>query len=263
MTEVASDQSDDSTKTGCVDFYNSLADGYDNMTRFQSRLLTEKGVMDQWVRRFEIKSAIDAACGTGLHAVVLAQLGVISVGVDLSASMLEQARSNAVAQNAEVVWVQASLETMAGQIGGNRDAVFCLGNSIPHLLSKASLDAALKGFLRLLKNGGIAVIQLLNYERILEEKNRIVGVSRVRDTEYVRFYDFCDNMIEFNVLTINWDREKVEHSLTSTELYPYRADELTEAVRNAGFSEVRTHGDMHFADYVPNKSDDLVVVAVK
>lgn len=263
MKNVVSDQSEESPQTGCVDFYDSLADGYDNMTRFQSRLLTERGVMDQWVRKYDIKSAVDAACGTGLHAIVLSQLAVTTVGVDLSASMLEQARNNAADQNAAVVWVQASLETMAGQIGGNRDAVFCLGNSIPHLLSKASLDAALKGFLRLLKSGGITVIQLLNYERILEQKSRIVGVSRVRDKEYVRFYDFCDDMIEFNVLTIDWDRDKVEHSLTSTMLYPYRGGEITEALRNAGFSEVRTYGDMQFADYVADKSADLVVVAVK
>lgn len=242
-------------------FYADLADHYDEMTRFESRLVSEKPIVEQWLRKYDIKSAVDVACGTGLHAILLAQLDVDVVGTDLSESMLRQAERNAAVQGVAVQWLAAPMQSVAERISADRDAVFCLGNSIPHLLDKTSLLDTLFGFRKLLRTGGIAMLQLLNYDRILAEKSRVVGVHRVADREFVRFYDFGEDTITFNILTIEWQTERVTHTLSSTTLKPYRWDELRESLESVGFDSIRAYGDLRFNDFDISRSGNLVIVA--
>ncbi|RPJ50835.1 MAG: class I SAM-dependent methyltransferase, partial [Acidobacteria bacterium] len=71
------------------DFYKELASDYDSMTRFKQRLRGEEQMLRRWRERYGFNSALDAACGTGLHAVVLAQMGVKATAADPSAAMLD------------------------------------------------------------------------------------------------------------------------------------------------------------------------------
>ena len=73
-------------------FYENLSSDYDDMTRFQIRLESEKQILKNLIEQYKIKSVIDIACGTGLHAIILAQLGLKVVGVDNSCNMLEKAK---------------------------------------------------------------------------------------------------------------------------------------------------------------------------
>lgn len=246
-----------------IEFYRDLADNYDDMTRFQDRMESERDVMARWIGRYHIDSAIDAACGTGLHTIVLAQLGVTVIGADISSDMLARARQNAAVAGVSPDWIEASLDRIADAVTGRYDAIFCLGNSIPHLLTSGALSSALGGFYKLLKPNGIAVIQLLNYERVLSRKERIVGIHRQGSREFVRFYDFEKDRIRFNVLTVDWQGEKASHKLISTELYPYRSEELLRAFQEAGFADVKLMGDMQFGEFRSADLPNLVLVASK
>jgi ubiquinone/menaquinone biosynthesis C-methylase UbiE len=63
-------------KADAVDFYDNIAEIYDDMTSFESRLEKERAIMHNWVEHYHIESAVDVACGTGLYEVILSQLGV-------------------------------------------------------------------------------------------------------------------------------------------------------------------------------------------
>jgi len=81
-----------------VDFYNQLAESYDAMTRFDERLGRERDLLKFWVEAGCWQTVLDAACGTGLHAIALASLGIKTTASDASAAMLEQAQERAAAR---------------------------------------------------------------------------------------------------------------------------------------------------------------------
>jgi glycine/sarcosine N-methyltransferase len=243
-----------------MDFYEHIAGRYDEMTRFDQRLTREETTLAQWRERFDIHSAVDAACGTGLQTIALYRLGVTVIGADISGAMLDRARANARRYQADIQFVQAGMEEMAGVMDHPVDAVFSLGNSIPHLLTDDALKRALSSFHDLVRPGGVVVIQLLNYHRVLTRRERIVGVTRSGETEFIRFYDFGDRTIRFNIMTIEWREGKPRTRLMETELAPYRRDELVTVFGEAGFRHVQSFGDMTFGVYHAEESSNLVLV---
>ncbi|GAB4370892.1 MAG: hypothetical protein Kow0042_13320 [Calditrichia bacterium] len=244
-------------------FYDRLSEDYDLMTRFSERLITEKPIMEAWVKRYGFRSALDAACGTGLHALLLAKLGVRVVGVDISPQMLERAKSHAREAGVELPFFESSLENLTEIVHQKFEAIFCLGNSLPHLLTHKELSTAVQNFYHLLLPGGIVVLQLLNYTKIFTEKNRIVGINKSGSKEFIRFYDFTTPMIGFNILTIEWKPEGVVHSLHNTKLYPYQKEELLAELKKIGFSQITCFGDMKFSVFQEQSSPNLVIVAEK
>ena len=244
-------------------FYEEIVSEYDSMTRFQERMQRETDMLKNWIERYQFHSAVDVACGTGIHAILLAQLGIQTVGADISEAMLAKAKLHAGELDIQLPWIQTPMEHARQHIEGQYDAVFCLGNSLPHLLTQPELDAAINSFFQLLSPHGILVIQLLNYSRILAEKNRIVGIHRQETTEYIRFYDFPPELIRFNLLTVHWRNGKATHTLNSTSLYPYRKHELEQALHQHGFSHFEYYGDMNFRPFEEQSSQNLVIVGKK
>ncbi len=244
-------------------FYEEIAGYYDTMTRFQERIADETAMLKAWIERYQFRSVADIACGTGLHAIILSQLGIQTVGADISERMLEMARVHALEIGVETTWIHSSMEEARFKIQGEYDAVFCLGNSLPHLLNHTALLSAIKSFCRLLSPGGIVVLQLLNYHRILAEQQRIIGIHRQGTTEFVRFYDFYSDRIRFNVLSIGWQNRSPVHTLNSTPLYPYQKDELESALAKQGFGEFEYYGTMTFQPFEELSSPNLVLVARK
>lgn len=245
-----------------MDFYENLEHHYDRMTRFKVRINKEKSILGQWVEKYKFQSLVDVACGTGLHAILLSKMGIKTTGVDISETMLRQADLHGRDMNAEVTWIKSSMEELKSNLNEKYDSLFCTGNSIPHILDKSSLKKTFKGFYDLLNPGGLLVIQLLNYKKIYDTKNRIVGIHREKDTEYIRFYDLYP-ALTFNILIINWNGDRAVHSIQSTELYPYRKEELESSLHREGFKEFEYYGDMVFSPFDENNSSNLVLTARK
>ena len=177
--------------------------------------------------------------------------------------MLAQAEAHAARQGLDIQWVAAPMQRLADELKARFDLVLCMGNSLPHLLTRRDLDAALGSFARLLHPGGSVIVHLLNYEQILSRGERIVGITGAAGREYVRFYDFLGDRVRFNLLGIHWEGAAVRHSLRSVELRPYRLRELEPALRQHGFGEVRAFGALDLAPYDPERSGVLVLEARK
>jgi glycine/sarcosine N-methyltransferase len=243
------------------DFYSTLACDYDSMTRFRERLPSEEAMLRRWRERYGFDSALDAGCGTGLHALVLARMGVRTTGVDPAGTMLEEARRHANEEGVDVRLVEADFSGLCTRLSDRFRAVLVLGNSLPHVLKQDELSASLRGLAGVMESSGILVVQLLNYERILAGRERIVGVNRARDKYFVRFYDFLEELVRFNVLVITDEEGRIGHRLTSTLLRPYRLAELVPAFDASGLLIAETFGDMNFSSFEPASSPNLVVVA--
>ncbi len=244
-------------------FYDGIAAEYDDMTGFQSRLAGAGRFVRELQTRFAPRSAVDVATGTGVYAIALAQQGLAATGVDLSAEMLAAARRHAAAVGAQVEWLVAAMEDLDARVQSHGDLVLCMGNSLPHLLTDAALAQALCGFRKLLAPGGHVVLQLLNYQRVLERQERIVEVNRAGDTEYVRFYDFLPErgLVRFNILSISWRGAVGAPRLQSVLLKPWLPEELATALAAAGFAEIAMYGGLGFAAFAPAVAETVMLVA--
>jgi SAM-dependent methyltransferase len=247
--------------------YDILGTDYDRFVNWPGRLAAELPFLERMLQERGGHHVLDAACGTGMHAIALADLGYGVVGADLSAAMVEQARSNADTAGVTVRFEKAGFGELGEQVGTGFDAVLCLGNSLPHVLTSPDLHTALTEFAHCLLPYGLLLVQNRNFDAVLANHDRWMEPQshRERDQEwlFLRFYDFeADGTLTFNLVTLrregtgNWDQR-----ITATRLWPLQRDELAVALAAARFEEVRFWGDMRGAPFDPDTSPNLVVTA--
>jgi len=247
-----------------VPLYDALAADYDRFVNWTERLAHELPFFQRLFEAEGVRRVLDAACGTGHHAIALAQAGYEVVGADLSTAMIEHARENASAAGVDVACAVAGLGELAA-LGQTFDAALCLGNSLPHLLTAAAVQAALADFVAALRPGGLLIVQNRNFDKVGAERERFLGPQSHREGErewlFVRFYDFYDETLTFNMVRLARTAEGWSQSVESTELRPIFFDDLAGALAAAGFEGVRFCGSYEGETFDPAHSGDLIAVA--
>jgi len=258
--------------------YDDFSADYDRFVNWEARLAAEMAFIEDRLQEAGVRRVLDAACGTGMHAIALAQRGYEVVGADFSAGMIERARDNAVqvaGAGVDVRFEVAGFGALARTLiptgeAGTFDAVLCLGNSLPHLLTPTDLAAALADFAACLGPGGLLLVQNRNFDAVLAQRERWMEPQSYRervDSEevewlFLRFYDFePDGTLTFNLLTLK--REETgpwTQHVTSTRLRPLLQAELSSALQAAGFERLTYWGDMQGAPFDLESSPNLVVI---
>jgi glycine/sarcosine N-methyltransferase len=249
-----------------VPLYDALAADYDRFVNWPERLAHELPFLDPLLQAHGVRRVLDAACGTGRHAIALAQRGYQVSGADLSAAMVERARQNAAAARSDAEFVVAGFGQLAA-LEGAFDALLCLGNSLPHLLTSSALTSALADFAAALRPGGLLVVQNRNFDRVWAARERFIGPQSYRGPEgewlFVRFYDFLAETLVFNMVRLRRTDEGWTQTVDSTELRPIFRDGLAQALAGAGFAGLQFYGGYDGSAFDPGRSGDLIAVAVK
>jgi 2-polyprenyl-3-methyl-5-hydroxy-6-metoxy-1,4-benzoquinol methylase len=253
--------------------YDQLSQDYDRFVNWPARLALEIPFLLQKLKEVEHPAplrVLDAACATGQHAMALAREGFAVAGADLSAEMIALARHNAAAAGTAVRFEPVGFGGLAAAFGNaSFDALLCLGNSLPHLLTPADLRAALADFAACLAPGGLLIIQNRNFDAVLAMRNRWMEpqTHTEDDREWIfqRFYDFeSDNLIRFNMVTLSRQtRHDWQAALTSTRLYPQTRAELEQALLSAGFTRLQALGSLAEVPFDAATSGNLVLLARK
>ena len=245
--------------------YEDFSSDYDRFVDWQGRLAAELPFIEQQLQAVGARRVLDAACGTGMHTIALAQRGYAAVGADLSAGMIEQAQGNATASGIDVRFETTGFGGLSARVGTGFDALLCLGNSLPHLLTPADLTVALDDFAACLRPGGLLLIQNRNFDAVLARDERWMKPQTRHEGDaewlFLRFYDFKpDRTLTFNLVTLRREgTDGWKQRVTSTRLRPLRQEELMMALDTAGFGEVTCWGDMQGAPFDSGTSGNLVV----
>ena len=258
--------------------YNSFSASYDYFVNWQSRLSYEMPFLLRSLSTLQPQSSqplsvLDAACGTGMHAIALQQAGFRAAGADLSAGMVERARENAAASSLDIPFKTAGFTNLADAFAQNAlfpfDALVCLGNSLPHLVSEHDLHAALNDFAACLRKGGMVFLQNRNFDAVMRQRERwMEPQSHVEGDEewlFLRFYDYLpDGLVDFNILSLHRsDGNPWQQQVMTTRLRPLMHTELLSALTEAGFNDITAYGDMTGKPFDPLTSPNLIVTARK
>jgi len=252
-----------------TDFYDALAPMFDVMTDWDARLAAEGPFLKSVLEGAGARRVLDAACGSGGHALWLARQGYEVTGADVSPVMIALAQQKAAADGLGVPFVVSDLANL--QASAVYDAVLCLGNSLPHLLTQDDLVAALRGMAGVLRPGGTLVLQNLNYDLRWQKQPRwFMAQGGVLDGQEVLVWRFADydapaGRIAFHIALFRKDAPNWKVEVHTTPHRPLFQADLLAALTDAGFIEPRAYGRMaqpHEAFDV-SRSGDLVVVAKK
>lgn len=245
-------------------FYDALAGAYDRMMGFEQRVDHAGRLVAALLERFHPARAagIDLGCGTGAFTCALAAAGFPAAGLDLAAAMLAKARANAARLGLQAHFASGCLQALPAPFApGSAGLALCLGNTLPHLLDPGDLGRAFSGIAALLAPGGLAVVQTLNYDRVLARQERIVSVDRDGDATFLRFYDFlADGLLRFNILRVTWEGNDARPApLSSVLLRPYRYHDLAAAAQTAGLEVVLSAGASDLTPYDAATSDTVLL----
>ena len=248
--------------------YDDLSTDYDRFVNWSARLVSELPFIERELRQVDARRVLDAACGTGMHALSLAERGYVVRGADLSVGMIVKARTNAAERAVDASFEVAGFGNLCERMGSGFDAVLCLGNSLPHVLNVAELEATLSDFAACLHSDGLLLIQNRNFDRILEKNERWMEPQAHREGGqewlFLRFYDFQPkDRLTFNLITLHRAAGRWQQHRAATELWAVRRDPLVAVLNRTGFGPIACFGDMGGATFSPECSPNLVIVARK
>lgn len=252
--------------TSETDKYSRLE--YRRLIAWPSRIGREADLLDRVLRTGPSERVLDLGCGTGEHARFLAQRGFTVVGVDSSESQIKTARE--APQSAGIDFLQGDLGELRGLLTGSYGGAICLGNTLPHLLDRDSLERFLSGLRVHLADGAPLLLQMLNYERIFRRQERYLPVSlrpdAAGDLVFLRLMNLHpDGSVTFFPSTLQLrpghEPPLVLRASKEVRLRGWRLEELERHFEAAGFRVTERLGAFDGSTYDEADSRDLIVVA--
>jgi len=248
-------------------FYDTFASKYDVMLsdeRYQRVIPFFKKIFDE----NKVKTILDCACGTGKHAILFSQLGYDVEGCDLSSEMVQRAKTNATASGVKVNFVQADFKRLPEVFNRKFDCVVCVGNSLTHELEEQGVASAVESMYSVLREEGVAVVQIRNIPKLVRDKTRIFPLHHHKEPNgdlKLFFYvlDFYPSKVTFNVVSYIESEGHPKFEVTSVDYNPISEGKLTSLMAEAGFKNLRTYGNFEFTKFRNSKSADIIIVGNK
>ena len=238
-----------------MDFYQAISKHYREI--FPLNPMQSGFVKDSFTTHRE-KTLLDVGCGKGDLVLELSTSFGLLTGIDLDSSMLEDAQAAAPDNTSFMKLDMMDLRKQFGE--GAFDGLLCFGNTLVHLPDQLSISEFLQQAGIVLKGNGKLLLQIINYDRILDQDIKSLPTIETKHCSFVRnyHYDSKAHLIDFETkLSIKASGESI---LNKIRLYPLRKTELHSMLLDAGFSSITYYGNFR-RDPLENDSIPMVVEA--
>jgi glycine/sarcosine N-methyltransferase len=231
-----------------VTFYDDLAESYHLVYPDWGREVRRQGeVLDRLIRAQmggEPLSILDCSAGIGTQAIGLAFFGHEVTATDISPRAIERATREAQRFGVSITFGVADFRSLSQQVAGEFDVVISCDNSLPHLLTDDDLLLATQNIRSKLREGGLFLASIRDYDQILRERPSATMPS-VSDSPrgkriYFQVWEWADDGRTYSVhlflVTESGGSWEAQHHETR-----YRAvlrAELTEILQKGGFRDV-------------------------
>lgn len=200
---------------------------------------------------------LDLCCGIGRHSLELARRGYKVIGIDRTASYLEQARTNAESENLEVEFVLGDARRFCAI--EEFDAVINMFTAFGYFEDACDDKRVLLNAYTSLRPGGKLLIDTMSKEvlaRIFRQRDwhEHNGRTFLRETEVTQDWSWIKNRW---ILLENGHQKEFSFGHRV-----YSAVELAGLLKRCGFAEVKTFGDLEGSPY-DHKAQRLVTLTFK
>ena len=196
-------------------------------------------------------AVLDAACGTGVDAAVLARRGFRVSAADASEAMIEVAAARFRREGLAVPVLRCQWADLPAVSGERFDVVLCTGNALVHAVGREAMVAALSGLRGMARPGGHVVVDSRHWEKLHAERQIVQVADRMitrggRRCLVLYGWEIPDRLSEAHIghLVFVFDDggqiESHEHQIT---FHPFTISELRERLELAGLREVDTDFD--------------------
>ena len=186
----------------CTDFYDALAAHYHLIfADWPAAIAAQGDVLDRLIRSAGATGSrlLDCACGIGTQTLGLAALGYRVTASDSSPAAVARARREAAARGLAVDFRVADIRRLAEAVPAGFDVVLAADNALAHLIGDDDLEAGASQMIAVLRPGGLLVISIRDYDRLLAERPV---------TMPPRFHDDADGR---RIVHQVWDWQGEEH----------------------------------------------------
>ena len=194
---------------------------------------------------------LDAACGTGVDAAVLARGGFTVWAADGSEAMAEGAAARFRRERLAIPLLRSAWADLPAATDERFDVVLCIGNSLVHAAGRDAMVQALTGLRRMARPGGHVVIDSRNWERLHAERQIVQVDDRVVTREGRR----CVVLYAWEIpgrlrdehtahlVFVFENGDQIEPREYPITFRPFTIGELRERLELAGLREVDTDFD--------------------
>ena len=204
---------------------------------------------------------LDIGCGTGSYCIALADQGFSCTGIDLNRDMIDRARKKDPTGSIDFsVLSMTDLDRLGSRFSG----MYCIGNTLVHLENHAQVKEMLRQTRNLLVQGGVLIIQIVNYDRILSRKIEHLPAMHAGPVTMERHYamDPDGRHIIFTIKLEEQQGPSVNRLSESTALLPLTSAELTGFLQEEHFSEIDLYGTYEGGEFTEDSPACIVKAKV-
>ena len=231
-----------------MDASHELARSYDRLTNDVDYRATVAFYMEILKREgAKPRTAVDLACGTGSVTAILAEIGIDTIGVDMSEEMLTVAMEKVMDMEKPPRFICQKLQAL--RLPRAVDLAVCALDSLDYVTDPDDCKEAIRRVYKVLNPGGIFIFDVNTPEKLramdgqvfLDEDDDVYCVWRGEFDEQTNICSY--GMDLFQRQGDLWQRSFEEH-----REYAYSREQLTDFLRQAGFTRIAVYADRCFEE---------------
>ncbi len=258
---------------------------FDSMIDWNERKKREISAISTLFNKKSVKNVLELGVWTGEYTVELAKTGKYHIlGIDHNPTMINlcnRKREKLSAKNKKLLKFLLTDYKNFSSINEKYDAVISVGNGLAYI--PESPNRVLSSIAKKMSDKSIIILQVLNFEKILENKGRllrfeITGSKKEQEKKdlYIEFFEKKDSktLIHNLIFFANDGKNWLYKGITSMEINYINETILKNALIKVGFKKIsfnsgmgKYKGDYYELDFAKKfdkkESDWLIVVAEK
>ena len=237
-------------------FYESIAKVYDYIFPKNRKQLE---FVESIKKISNEEKILDIGCATGNLTELLGEKTRNIVGIDLDKELLKEAKEkhpNLNFENMNMLKINEKFEE------NSFDRVVSFGNTLVHLDSREEVEEFFQKVYKTLKFNGFFIVQIINYNRIIEKNIKNLPTIDNEKVKFVRDYEYDKSIGKVDFITELTIKEANLNIKNNIKLLALTKIEIQKFLGETGFRNIEFYGDFEGRELSDN-SEAVIFVAQK
>ncbi|MCK4979247.1 MAG: DUF2784 family protein, partial [Candidatus Delongbacteria bacterium] len=229
-------------------FYQSIAEVYDYIFPKNRKQLE---FIENISTIAKEESILDVGCATGNLSELLAERSDNITGIDLDDDLLSIAKKKQT--NGRITYKKVNMLHLKEHFDNNSfEKIVSFGNTLVHLPSRESVAEYFKTVYELLKKNGSFIVQIINYDRIINKNIENLPTIDNEEIKFVRNYKYNKDIDSVDFITklhIKKDDKVIRNRIP---LLALKKDEINKFLIEVGFQNIKFYGGLDGQELTEN-----------